>query len=259
MQFFFKKDNPPVLFHFREENYPYEPTPAQPLVHGTLENGDIDWDFWKKQEVWTLAQAIGLMQGYPGDEWHSLAYDHRNRDYIDKLDTLIASGLDYTIFKKVLMNQLVPVTEKEHAKTNKPQFMDILGHIRHKKESVRETSEVFPKEFVRWAYENHFVLPVEVLDMLPPVLNDSKKSQEHKNLTINIKPYIEAWQQKVGETSWANRRAVTAHLLAEVGFTAKQIYMALSGKGEAEADPDRQVRKWKEKGKLLVSKNIEAK
>lgn len=236
MQFFFKKDNPPELFHFREENYPYAPTPVQPLVHGTLENGDIDWDFWKKQGVWTLAQTIGLMQNYPGDAYHTLAYDNQNKEYIKKLNALIENGGAHTLFHKI---------EKVRAGIGSP------------KKSVAETSEVYPREFVRWAYENHFVLPVEALDMLPPVLNDSKKSQDHKNLTINIKPYIEAWQQKTGETSWADRRAVSAHLLAEIGFTAKPIYMALSGKGEAEADPDRQVRKWKEKGKFLVNKNIE--
>lgn len=255
MRFLFKKNNPPKLFHFRKQDYPYAPHLGQPLIHGTLENGGIDWGFWKQQEIWTLAQAIGLMQGYPGDEYHSLAYDIRNREYIDRLDALIESGSAYTVFHKVLMNPVPPPTEKELERENTPLIKAVLGNIVHKKESVRETSEVYAKEFVRWAYENDFVLPYEIADMLPAVLQGAKTSPEYRNLSINTKPYIAAWQQKVAEDTWTDRRAVTAYLLSQLGFTAKQIYMALSGKGEAEADPDPKVRSWKEKGKYLVGKN----
>gem|GEM_PF-6941831 len=232
MRFFLKKGLKWELFSFKPEEYPYEYTPGYPLRHGLLKNGEIDWPFWCKQETWTMDQAVRLLdETRTGDDSYCALPWPLYQEISDGLEKTLKASAGHHIFESK------PNTEHGF---------------------ILQNALVYPRPFIEWAYHNDFLIPVGLQSLLPKLLKSDHPSPfAYSNMVINKSMYIKALSS-VHHDDWAARRGITAQLLNDLGFTARETYMALSESGKSlvdpNGDPDAIARKWRRTGRNILEK-----
>jgi len=258
LRFFIKSDLEHNEFteFFKPENHPYDYNPGFPLRHGLLKNGDIDWPFWCKQETWTLDQAVRLLDDrLPGYDTY---YDGAWKLYweiSDGLKKILASGGGYHIFKgkprKGKALRRGKPSEDECLISDPSKGRDYTIFIRH-------DTLVYPGPFIEWAYYNGFYIPAGLQPLLPKILKSEQPSPfTYSTLAINRTAYIAALES-VRHDGWNARRGILAQLLNDLGFTARETYMAMSESGksldEPNGDPEAIARKWRRTGRQAMEK-----
>lgn len=237
--------------HFNPKEYPYEKHYSYPLRHGLLKNGEIDWDFWCKQEFWTLDEAARLLETEKtaDDSYYALATEYYQR-ISDGLVVLVEANAWHHMFKeKPIINKLGEGDNlaNEYLRRDECHYY-FISH----------SSLVYPRAFVEWAYHNNFFIPTALQKLLPNTIrNDKPDPCNYHNVAINKKGYTKALAS-ISPEDWPSRRAITALLLQDLGFTARETYMALSETArsleDAGGDPDAIVRKWRRTGRQLMEK-----
>lgn len=258
MRFFVKKDLDHWKFgnRFRPENHPYDYHSSYPLRHGLLKNGEIDWAFWCKQETWTFDQAVRLLDDErPGYDYFDGGPWKKYWDLSDGLKKILASGGGYSIFNKRPKleedEDRGKPSDDERRGVDPSEASDYTLYIAHR-------NQVYPKPFVEWAYHNGHYIPVGLQGFLPKVLKSYNPSPfDYVNVAINKEAYTKALKN-MRHDDWSSRRAITAQLLNDLGFTARETYMALSESGkslaEPNGDPGAIARKWRRTGRHIMEK-----
>jgi hypothetical protein len=230
VRFFIKSDLKWELTRFKPEDHPYDYNPGFPLRHGLLRNGEIDWTFWCKQETWTFDQAVRLLD------------NERTGD-----DTFF--GGVWPLYQEISagLEKALKVSAGHHIFKGKPDTQ--YGFIIH-------YALVYPRPFLEWAYYNGFYIPAGLQSLLPKTLkNDQTLPFTYSNVAINKAAYIKALESRKSD-DWDARRAITAQLLNDLGFTARETYMALSESGksldEPNGDPEAIARKWRRTGRHIM-------
>lgn len=141
MRIFWKKGSPHKMVHFKPEEHPYKPHPSYPLRHGLLKSGEIDWAFWRRQEVWTFDQAVRLLDyTRTGDDGFTATPWDLYQRISDGLEKAFKAGATYHIFK---------------------------GEPDTTHGFIYQSSKVYPAPFVEWAYHNYFGIPEGLSALLP--------------------------------------------------------------------------------------------
>jgi len=254
VRFFIKNDLKLKSSFFKPEDHPYDYNPGFPLRHGLLKNGEIDWPFWCKQETWSLDQAVRLLDDkLPGYDSY---YDRPWKEYwkiSDALKKVLASGGGYHIFKGQprTMDALSrgKPSEEDCLFSDPSKAIDYTIYISH-------DTLVHSRPFIEWAYYNNFYIPAGLQPLLPKILKSEQPSPfAYSNLTINRTAYIAALES-VRRDDWNSRRGILAHILNDLGFTARETYLALSESGksldEPTGDPEAIARKWRRTGRHIM-------
>jgi hypothetical protein len=259
MRFFIINEPKWEMAHFRPEEHPYKYHPSYPLRHGLLKTGEIDWAFWCKQETWMLDQAVRLLDySKTGDDAY---YGGPGRwklywQISDDLKRLLVAG-GHHIFKGK------PKLEEDGGR-GKPAEDDCFAYDPSKSPGynvyIRQNSLVYPKPFVEWAYRNNYLIPQGLQSLLPKIVNSEKPAPpDYTNVSIKKSAYVKALEN-VRHDDWKSRRGITAQLLNDLGFTARETYMALAESGKSlddpNGDPDAIVRRWRKTGRQILE-NLE--
>jgi hypothetical protein len=254
VRFFIKSELKWELLNFSPEEHPYDYNPGFPLRHGLLKNGEIDWPFWCKRETWTLDQAVRLLDDKrPGCDSYLDGQWKAYWEISDGLKKVLASGGGYHIFKgKPRM--------MEALRRGKPSEDDCLISDPSKDSDyniyIHHETLVYPRPFIEWAYHNDFFIPAGLQPLLPKMLTNERPSPfAYSNLAINRTAYLAALES-VRRDDWNARRGILAQLLNDLGFTARETYMALSESGksldEPNGDPEAIARKWRRTGRHIM-------
>jgi hypothetical protein len=258
MRFFIKNNLDCSEFSnfFSPEKHPYEYHSSYPLRHGLLKNGDIDWPFWCKQETWTMDEAVRLLDDErPGYDSYYAGVWKKYWNISDGLKKILASGGGYHIFQEK------PELKKAFSRGKPSEDECLFGDPSEARDYtfyVPHDTRVYPKPFVEWAYHNDYFIPVGLQGLLPKALKaDNPSPFGYINVAYNKETYIEALAS-VRHDDWDSRRGITAQLLNDLGFTARETYLALSESGksldEPNGDPDAIARKWRRTGRHLMEK-----
>lgn len=187
-----------------------------------------DYEYCLQKSVWTVQEGIFLIEELHNKSYHIMTrpiYDRLLKTYLISLNEIAASGVE------------------EHM------FVDFNFCA----QSVQLETLIYPRSFIKWAYRQNKSIPHQLCSLLPKaILEEIQKKLAYVTISINIKSFAEAFEKESNASSTTNRRDIMAYLLSSLSFTADQIYQALTTKGDAEADPARQARRWKEHGKQLV-------
>lgn len=228
MRIFWKRKPPYKLAHFKPEEHPYKPHPSYPLRHGLLKSGEIDWTFWRRQEVWTFDQAVRLLDyTRTGDDGFTATPWDLYQRISDGLEKAFKAGAAHHIFK------------------GEPDTTH--GFIYH-------SSKIYPAPFVEWAYHNGFGIPEGLAELLPELikqqygpsafLENPASASNEAAVAAPVRPDEKAppehWaslfrSHKEGAGDRDTKELWEIMALRMEGFTNRQIYDQLFKKGRHSA------------------------
>jgi hypothetical protein len=206
MEIFLKKPKERYLKYFQSEKHPYDPDPEFPIIHGLHKNGSINWDFWLRQESWTLKQAFALIYKKHGDIEDCYLAQWCQSHWGSLIDKILGTGLEHNVFSTLRFR----TTPLEKFIENYQKELDLI-------------SEVYPQPFVALVYQNGMPIPGE----LRSFLKDIPLSDESNTLSPSIdrSPFLQALEHHKNDNGTI-RRGITAALLRSLGFRPEQVYLA---------------------------------
>lgn len=208
MDIFLKKAEERKFSYFKTKNYPYAADPEYPIIHGLKENGDIDWDYWINKDSWTLEQAIAIIDKMRGDCCRSTIQSYFQMDWKNKIKKVLGTYLEHNLFSTLLFSHRTLGAEQ-------PGINDL-----------ELQSEVYPQNFVIWAYQNEITIPGELRSFFTDVPSaPSYNDLNTLSSPIDLSPFLEALEYYKNDSEKI-RRGITAALLKGLGLKPEQIYLA---------------------------------